>query len=222
MVSCAAIVVASTVVHREFFTGRPAPPRTRAYVTYTKEWRTLLTSGRLIGDSAAPVKIIEFMDIECPFCRQLNAALHTVRQKYPNEVAYVFVHYPLPTHRFGAIAARAAECGASAGRFLATIDALYAKQDSFGLRPWSAYAKSAGLSDTGAFAQCVSQSSSPPLVSAGVAAGRKIGVSGTPTVIVNGWRYSATPSDAELLGLISDVLAGRTPQQALAPGAQHE
>jgi len=148
--SVCAIGMTGAVVHQEFFRSRAVSVRPSAALEYVKGWNSLVGSGRLVGDSAARVTVVEFMDLECPFCRQLNSTLQTLKKTYRTGVAYEFVHYPLPGHRFASIAARAAECGAAAGRFTPIIDALYAQQDSFGIRPWAAYAANAGISDTAA------------------------------------------------------------------------
>jgi protein-disulfide isomerase len=47
-------------------------------------------------------------------------------------------------------------------------------------------------------------------VEAGVRMAHKIGVLGTPTVLVNGWRYSTPPSEDELAGAIARILSGKS------------
>jgi len=48
-------------------------------------------------------------------------------------------------------------------------------------------------------------------VASGLALAAKEGINGTPTVILNGWRYGVPPSDTELVRAIGDILAGRRP-----------
>jgi hypothetical protein len=87
----------------------------------------------------------------------------------------VFVHFPLPIHRFAVQAAQATECASLKGRFLNFIDAVYRKQDSLGLKSWGSYA---------------------------LEAGRELGlrwqILGTPTVIINGLRYASPPTKREI------------------------
>jgi hypothetical protein len=52
------------------------------------------------------------------------------------------------------IAARNAECAHEQGRFLSMHDVLYAKQDSFGIKPWAGYAREAGVPDIDRFELC--------------------------------------------------------------------
>jgi hypothetical protein len=41
--------------------------------------------------------------------------------------------------------------------------------------------------------------------------GKQQDVRGTPTVILNGWRYGAPPQDSELVRAVRDILHGRPP-----------
>lgn len=205
-----AIAIATAVVRREFFAP---PPTVRAanVSTYVESWEDVLPAGRLVGNANARVKVVEFTDLECPFCRVFNGTLKAVSAKYPDDVAFVFVHKPLEMHRFALPAARAAECASEAGRFSEMVDAIFEKQDSLGLKSWTSFAAHAGLRDTVAFAKCVSATASMPKVDAGLALAKRFGISSTPTVMLNGWRYGKAPGESELIQAIGDLLAGKQP-----------
>ena len=175
MVAVAAIVVAAVVVHRELAarTGTAAPKRTSVSVP---NWREILPVARVIGDSSAPIKIIEFADFECPFCRSFNRTVQTLTTKYPRDVAVYFVHLPLSFHRFARPAARAAECAYGQGRFGPFVDRAFEKQDSLGLKSWVSYAREAGVHDTVGYATCVSDTATLHAVEAGVAMAERFGV----------------------------------------------
>lgn len=215
VISISAIAVAGAAVHREFFTS---PVNVSGSVArqseYMANWRTLLPVSRRLGSSAAPVTIVELTDLECPFCREFNRTVHKVLNRYPERVAYAFVHRPLAMHRHATAAARAAECAASFGRFAEAVDALFENQDSLGIRSWGAYARQAGVGDTAGFRRCMADTETAgrnSLVDAGAHLADSLGIHATPTIILNGWRYAYVPSDTELFRAIDDLLAGRPP-----------
>lgn len=221
LLTASAVVIAVVLVRREFTSQALPPSATIDYgpPRYEPTWQDVRANGVWLGDSLAPVTIVEFSDLECPFCRRFHKTLSAVRSRSGGKVAFVFVHFPLEMHRFARPAARAAECAADQGRFSEFIDAIYEKQDSLGLRPWMMYAFDAGVSDTVAFAQCERTRKTFTRIDAGLEAGNRIGVASTPTVIVNGWRFPVAPTEPELDRVIRDLLAGKQPFAAAAPPA---
>lgn len=140
---------------------------------------------------------MEFSDLECPFCAKFHKAILDARQRYGDSLAVVFVHYPLvEQHKLALAAARAAECAARQDHFEEFITKVYEKQDSLGLKTWSSFASEAGLRDTAAINKCATASDRIARIEDGREVGRKIGVAGTPTVIINGWRYAIPPYDS--------------------------
>jgi len=208
----AALVVAGATAHREFggsaqgrAAGTAPPPE------FVANWKDLVPTGVLVGDSAAPIKIIEFGDLECPACKTFHSTLRDLAREHRKDVALIFVHYPLQMHRFARPAARAAECARDQGRFAQYYDLTYDKQYSLGIKPWTSYAAEAGVADTALFLRCVHKSTPVPSVEAGVALGTRIGVHATPTVLVNGWRFGSTPSGPDLAKTVVTLLEGKQP-----------
>jgi protein-disulfide isomerase len=210
LLTLAAVTIAVVLVRREFFSTPVARPSS-GEPQYVSTWRDILHIGRVDGDTLAPIKLIEFADLECPFCRTFNSTLQDFQKRHPNQVTFVFVHLPLSMHRFARPAARAVECAHPFGKFHELVDVIYDKQDSLGLKSWSSYALEAGVIDTLRFVRCVSETSTLPMVEAGIAAARRLNVTGTPTVIINGWRYDAPPSASELDQAVADIRAGKKP-----------
>lgn len=62
------------------------------------------------GDLAAPIKIVEFSDFECTFCRGLHPTLSRLLEEYPDVVQWEYRHLPLVIHINARDAALAAEC----------------------------------------------------------------------------------------------------------------
>lgn len=213
LLTLAATLIAGVMLYREFapqsriqrVRGEDRPP------VFEKNWKQLLSAGTVSGDTTAPVVIVEIGDLECPACRAAQATIEAVRQRYPRETSLVYVHYPLSYHRFAKPAARAAECAAGHGRFEAFVSKVYEKQDSLGLKPWASFASEAGIIDSARFQLCVGETEPVARIEMGIAAADAFGVTGTPTVFVNGWRLSRLPPAVELLEAVAAFIAGRDP-----------
>ena len=70
------------------------------------------------GDPAAPVKVIEFSDFECPFCKGFHATMKQVMGDYEKDgkVAWVYRHFPIDElHPRARKEAQAAECANELG-----------------------------------------------------------------------------------------------------------
>jgi protein-disulfide isomerase len=212
LLGIAAIAIAVSVVHRTFFAASVASAASVSPVpVFLNSWRDALPLGIGVGSRDAPVKIVVLADLECPACRGLHASLDTVLRKRPTSASIVYVSFPLSQHRFAMSAARGAECAKSYGKFREWIDAVYRGQDSLGLKSWGEYARDAGIADTAAVSKCARNPASVARIDAGIAFGKKIHLAFTPTVIVNGWRYSYTPGSDDLVGAIDSLAAGRAP-----------
>jgi protein-disulfide isomerase len=85
----------------------------------------------VLGNRNAKIAIIEYSDLECPFCKVFHETLHRVIDKYgPNgDVAWVYRHFPLTElHPTAAKEAEASECAADQGgndAFWKYVDEIY-------------------------------------------------------------------------------------------------
>jgi protein-disulfide isomerase len=205
----AALTVAAVAVLREVPRGgvRGSGPPPSSPPAFVKGWEQLATVGRWIGDSNAKVRIVEFADFECPFCRRFHDSYLEASKAVGKDVALLFVQFPLSIHKFARPAAIAAECAAEQNRFGSMHDALFEKQDSFGLRSWTAYAIDGGIRDTVTFGRCVAVASGKDRIDSAVTIGNKYELRGTPTILINGWRYSIPPYDS-LTTIVKRMLKG--------------
>jgi protein-disulfide isomerase len=210
LVACA-VITTGAVLRREFLAPTTALGQVKQKPVLIPHWRDDLVRGIHFGPEAAPVQLTEFADFECPFCGTFYETLKVIRESYPTQVAVVYVHFPLPMHRFAIPAARAAECGGDQGRFEAMHDALFEGQDQFGLKQWDEYASAARVPDIAAFDVCIKKTDSIPRVEEGKALGAKLDVQGTPTIIINGWKLGRPPTQEELDGMVKRILAGKSP-----------
>jgi protein-disulfide isomerase len=201
-----AVVSTALMVRREFRPLGASTPINRD-PTPVKDWQRYAVTGHRMGPASARVTILEFADFECPVCRSFTTGpLEYVRSKHPDDIQVVFRHWPLSYHRFAYPAARASECAAAQGRFDAFHDLIYAKQDSLGLKPFSGFAREAGVSDSAAFDRCNTTPGSVLAIDADVAAARVIGGHGTPTIVINGLMLAGAPDSLMLERLVNQAL----------------
>jgi protein-disulfide isomerase len=200
--TAAAVAIVALLLRREFApaSAQGQPPSTGPSIpTLTENWREMLRHGTRVGSESAPVVIVEFSDLECPFCKRFHeTALSSARARFGDKIALVFIDLPIPGHRFARPAARAAHCAGRQGRFGEYVEATFAKQDSLGLKAWTSIAVDAGVPDTSAFRSCNQETTALAVIDSGLAVGKRFNIGATPTVFVNGWRFPVPPTDSTL------------------------
>jgi len=206
VITCA-VVITALVVRRELFPANAARPGAPGPVV--ADWRRFAEGGHRTGAADAPVTLVVFSDFECPACRALEERLRTLRERRPGRFATVFRHYPLTFHEHALAAARASECAARQGRFAQYHDALFASQETLGYTSWRAFARSAGVADSAAFDQCFAEPGAVPGLVRDTLDAHRLGVTATPTLLVNGRRLNGTPPLEVLEKAIDEAAAGR-------------
>ncbi|MCC6242638.1 MAG: thioredoxin domain-containing protein [Gemmatimonadaceae bacterium] len=169
-----------------------------------------------MGDSSAPVQILEFVDYQCPSCSSQGLVLDSLLSA-GTRLGIRILNYPLPTHALAFDAARAAVCSKKSDRFVAFHRLLTHDIDEIGRKSWSEFAREAGIDDIEGFVSCLTESSTDSAVNADIATAKSLGIRGTPLTLVNGWRYDGAIPTVQLVGIIDDVANGRPPRAALAP-----
>ena len=210
IVAASTLVAVGLVIRQAGIDRRPNDPAVE--LTYVDEWQDVLRAGIPMGNSAAPVRIAVFSDFQCPSCRRFDEVVRTIEDRYGDSVSRIFLHFPLyPIHPHAFSAARASECAAAQNSFGRFHDLLYANQDSFGSTRWETLAAKAGIGDLAKFESCMQSGIVASRIDSGIALARRLGMRGTPTVLVNGWRFELPPSEQQLREVIDDLLAGRKP-----------
>ena len=148
--------------------------------------------GHARGTAAAPVTIVEFADLQCPGCKAAYPVLERLLQDFPQS-RLVFQHFPLANHKWAAEAATYAECAEqqSPGAFWKFVSSVYAAQSEITEADASPKLQSIAVgagADAAKLAQCAKSPDVAARIQQSVDLARSIGVSGTPTVYVNGRR----------------------------------
>jgi protein-disulfide isomerase len=170
----------------------------------------------LRGRNDAPLLIEEYGDFQCPPCGYLHPILQRIEGEYATQVRVAFHHFPLrEMHKNAAEASRAAEAAALQGKFWQMHDMLFEKQaqwkDAAPARPlFLGYARMLGL-DLPKFTQDIDSTTVSTRVMTDEQGGTARGVTGTPTVFLNGREVpfeTATNYD-KLRAVIESELAGK-------------
>src|SRR5688572_3400679 len=157
------------------------------------------------GPAAAPVTIVEFADFECPLCGGFYPTLKLIEKNYADKVRLVYRQFPLTNmHPNAQKAAEASLCANEQGRFWEYYDALFSDQSRLSVPALKQTAQTLGL-NSAAFNTCLDSGKHAATIQKDRDEARKIGVSGTPTVFING-RLLGGRSYAEVQEVIDDEL----------------
>lgn len=78
--------------------------------------RPVTANDHIRGNIDAPVIVVEFSDLECPFCRRFHPTMQQIVENYKGQVAWVYRHFPLDNlHSKARKEAEATECAAELG-----------------------------------------------------------------------------------------------------------
>lgn len=144
------------------------------------------------GPADAPVTLVEYADVECPYCGRLEPVLRTLLERR-DDVRLVFRHFPLvEPHPHAYSAALALEAAGEAGRFWELHDLLFAAQDSLGRRTLAASAERLGLDPASVLRPASERHDAR--VREDHASGVASGVEGPPAVFVDGLRFDGRPT----------------------------
>ncbi len=154
--------------------------------------RPISEDDHILGNPNAQIKLVEFSDTECPYCKAFHGTMNRIADEYGKDgkVAWVYRHLPLDSlHSKARKEAEATECAAEIGgnaKFWTYINSIYATTPSNnGLNPdeLSNLAESAGL-DSALFEECLSSGRNAPKVEEDLQEAMENGGNGTPFTII--------------------------------------
>lgn len=150
-------------------------------------------SDHIRGDKNAAVTILEWSDLECPFCKRFHDTMRETMDTYKGKVRWVYRHFPLvQLHSKAPKEAEATECAAELGGndgFWNYVDRLFAvtpSNDRLDAAELPKIATAVGL-DAKKFAACLASGKYANKVQQDYNDGASAGVRGTPySVIIAG------------------------------------
>jgi len=187
------------------------------------------------GPENAPVVIVGFDDLECPFCAKLHAEMFpAVLDRYKNQVRVVYLDFPLDQHPWAMRAAIDANClaAASPAAYWNYVDYVHAHSSEIGGDERSVAKANSSLdkfaqeegerqkvsaSDLGA---CI-QKQDDTKIKASIKQGEGLNVESTPALFINGEKVDGAQPMEYIYRIIDEALtaAGQTPPPAPAQPA---
>ncbi len=201
MVVCA-VAVTGLLIRRELFAERGSDDTQGRKVP---SWRTLANAGTSTGRIDAPSVVIEFIDFQCPACRQLSYAMDSLIQRHGSGIRVVRRHFPLQDiHPRALELARLGTCAAQQGVFDQFYRAAFDSQRVILASPQRSLLDPIPVSwDTVTAVACAQQASTLATVRGDISAGQELRITGTPTLIVNGRLYTGARSFRVLDSLVA-------------------
>ncbi|GLY42853.1 DSBA oxidoreductase [Amycolatopsis sp. NBRC 101858] len=164
-------------------------------------------SNTLTTSSSNSVTVVEFLDYQCPVCEAYyQNVTKSLEQDYAGKITFVTRNFPLPMHPLAVPAAKVAEAASLQGKYQPMFDKLYGDYPAWALATdgqnvsddaeraqakFESYATGIGL-DLARFRTDLGSQAVRQRIDQGKADGEKAGVSGTPTIFVNGAQFKPT------------------------------
>ena len=209
LLALCAVTLTTVVVRRELAPRNPTPQRIGSpRATRVADWKRYSNLRGSQGTELARVTIVDFSDYQCPYCRIAADSLRALRQRYPDDVRIIYRHYPLQSiHPRALEMAVAAECARIQGSFEQFHDLLFRLQGSLPTASLLELAQQARIPSPERLVQCVRSGEGLAFVLEDVAAGDSLGVVGTPTILLNEYRFSGFLNLSLLDSLVQRALA---------------
>jgi protein-disulfide isomerase len=154
------------------------------------------------GPATAPVTLVEYGDYECPYCRAAVAIVDELQRVLPDQLRFVFRHFPLENlHPHARRAAEAAEAAAAQGKFFEMHATLFEHQAALEDEDLLRYAAELDL-DTASFRADLDAHTYASRVREDFRGGIRSGVRGTPTFYLDDARYDGVLGVRQLVATI--------------------
>jgi len=179
---------------------------TDAPVADASKLRAVSDADHVRGPADATVTILEFSDYECSYCASHHPTLMQIAEEYPNDVRWVYRHFPLSFHANAMPAAEASECAADQGKFWEFTDALFATTKTLSADLYDEIAGDLSM-DVTTFSACASSGEKAANVEVDYAEGIAAGVQGTPAMFIGDELVSGAQPYEQIKAYVDSVLA---------------
>lgn len=166
----------------------------------------------MLGSSTATVTVEEFADYQCPTCAAQYPKMKEITGLYGNRIKFIYRSFPLTQiHKNALEAAIAAEAAGmqSSDKFWAMQNQLYENQKEWEFstdarKTFEGYAQKIGL-DLAKYQSDVVGLPAQKRVNDDLERGRKAGITGTPTIFLNGTKLQPDQTDVSAMRQLIDA-----------------
>ena len=160
------------------------------------------------------IVVVAYLDFLCPYCRRLREVFARLREALGDRLVYVLRHFPNERAHPGAeLLARAAEAAGKQGRFWEMYDSIFGREPPIDENDAIELASELGL-DPDRFVGDIEGDAVRARVEQDLADGRRNGVTGTPTLFVDGVRYDGAWDFYSMLEALERPVAARVHRSA--------
>ena len=169
--------------------------RQRPQVDYNKVYDIKLEDSYFRGPKDAKVTLVEFSDFQCPYSKRVGPLVKDLLDTFPNDLKHVYKHFPLGFHKRAEPAARASIAAGIQGKFWEMQNILYENTKNLEDKDLKKYAEKIGL-NVEQFEKDYQSEKVAKLVKNDMAEARRVKVTGTPTLFINGKRVKQRQPEA--------------------------
>jgi protein-disulfide isomerase len=146
----------------------------------------------IIGKKDAPVTIVKFTDLQCPFCSRFYPPLKEALKAYPDQVRVILKNYPLAFHPNAKPAAKLTLAAREQGKYIEMVEALLGNGAKVTEEDIKSYAQKLGLNYDKLVADLKANDAAyEKQINEEAALGDQVDVRGTPTFFINGKKTQA-------------------------------
>ncbi len=176
------------------------------------------------GSSTASATLIEYSDFQCPACGAYYPLVEQLILEYPQDLKFVYRHFPLNQHQYARLAAAAAEAAGKQEKFWQMYEEIFRGQSSWSAKvdakeTFTSYAKSLGL-DIEKFTKDIELQETKDKIQSDVNDGNQLGVNSTPTFFLNGEKLQNPSSYEDFATLVRSAIL-KSPKPSIGEDAYH-
>ena len=161
-----------------------------------KVWDIPDEDSPVFGNTKNPkLTIVEFTEFQCPYCSRIAPAMQELNKKYPDQIKFVYKHFPLSFHSNAQAAAASSIAAQKQGKFWEYRYALAPHSRELSDSIYLVVAKEVGLNVEQFKKDMVLDSAMKARIDKDFQLGVKVGVQGTPNFYINGKRQDRFSPD---------------------------